>query len=216
MLKLPIKKILVANRSEIAIRIIRAVHEMELRSVAIFSEEDRLALHRFKAHEAYQVGAGKSPVEAYLDMDDILRIARETGVNAVHPGYGFLAENPDFADRCRAEGLIFIGPHPDVMRKLGNKINARHLAEETGVAVTPASPPLGNDPDELRRMADDIGLPLMLKASWGGGGRGMRVLRKVEEIKEAVNASKREARTWFGNDEVYFEKLVEDARHVEV
>ena len=216
MIKLPIKKVLIANRSEIAIRIIRAVHEMELRSVAIFSEEDRLALHRFKAFEAYQVGVGKSPVEAYLDMDDILRIARETGSDAVHPGYGFLAENPDFAERCRAEGLIFIGPNPDVMRKLGNKINARHLAEEAGVAVTPASPPLGDDPDELQRVAEEIGLPLMLKASWGGGGRGMRVVNSTEELREAVNASKREARTWFGNDEVYFEKLVVDARHVEV
>ena len=216
MIKLPIKKILVANRSEIAIRIIRAVHEMELRSVAIFSEEDRLALHRFKAHEAYEVGVGKSPVEAYLDIDDILHIARETGSNAVHPGYGFLAENPDFAERCRAKGLIFIGPNPDVMRKLGNKINARHLAEEAGVALTPASPPLGTEPGELERMAEEIGLPLMLKASWGGGGRGIRVVNSTAELREAVNASKREARTWFGNDEVYFEKLVEDVRHVEV
>ena len=216
MKRFPIKKILVANRSEIAIRITRAVYEMGLRSVAIFSEEDRLALHRFKAHEAYEVGIGKSPVEAYLDMDDILRIARDTGSDAVHPGYGFLAENPEFAERCRAAGLVFIGPHPDVMRRLGNKINARNLAEEAGVAVIPASPPLGDDPGEWQGVAEAVGLPLMLKAGWGGGGRGMRMIRELDGLREAVNHGKREAKAYFGNDQVYFEKLLEDARHVEV
>ncbi len=216
MKKFRIKKVLVANRSEIAIRIIRAAHEMDVKSVAVFSEEDRLALHRFKANEAYQVGAGKSPVEAYLDMDDILGVARETDCDAVHPGYGFLSENPDFAERCQEAGLIFIGPHPEVMRKLGNKVNARNLAEAAGVPVSPASPALGDDENELRSIAETIGLPIMLKASWGGGGRGMRIIRELDGIREAVVQAKREAKAYFGNDEVYFEKLIEDARHVEV
>ncbi|MEX2353654.1 MAG: pyruvate carboxylase, partial [Gammaproteobacteria bacterium] len=216
MKKTKITKILVANRSEIAIRVIRAAHELDIESVAIYSEEDRLALHRFKAHEAYQVGVGKSAVEAYLDIDDILRIAKSSGCNALHPGYGFLSENPDFAEQCRDAGLVFIGPDPDVMRKLGNKVNARKLAEEADVPVIPASPPLNQTNIDIPAVAKRIGLPLMLKASWGGGGRGMRIIREQREIKDAVQIGQREALAYFGNDEIYFEKLLENVSHVEV
>lgn len=216
MTKKTIKKILVANRSEIAIRIIRAAYELDIASVAIYSEEDRLAIHRFKAHEAYQVGAGKGPVEAYLDIPAILHIARESRCDAVHPGYGFLSENPDFADQCIQAGLIFIGPDPDVMRKLGNKVNARQLAQAANVPVIPASAPLSNDVAEVMAIANQIGLPVMLKASWGGGGRGMRIIRDRHEVRDAVQIGRREARAYFGNDEIYFEKFLENVRHVEV
>ena len=213
---LKIHKILIANRGEIAIRVIRATMEMGIKNVAIFSEEDRLALHRFKADEAYQVGAGKTPVEAYLDIEDILRIAKESGCDAVHPGYGFLAENPEFARRCMESGIIFIGPGPDVMRALGNKVAARRLAEEAGVPVIPASDVLAGSEESILQAARQIGFPIMLKASWGGGGRGMRMIREQAEIKEAVSIARREAKAAFGHDDVYFEKLLENVSHVEV
>ena len=211
----PFEKILVANRSEIAIRIMRAIHELNQRSVAIFSADDRLALHRFKAHEAYQVGAGKSPVEAYLDIRDILRIAHESGCDAVHPGYGFLAENPDFARACSDAGMVFIGPSPGVLRQFGNKVSAKQMAAAVNVPIIPASPPLGKEVQDWVSAAEQIGLPVMLKASWGGGGRGMRVIRTRAEVKEAVSIARREAHAAFGNDEVFFEKLLENARHVD-
>lgn len=134
-----IRSLLVANRSEIAIRVLRAASELGIRTVAVFSNEDRFALHRFKADESYLVGAGKKPIQAYLDIDDIIRIAREAEVDAIHPGYGFLSENPDFAVACAAAGIAFIGPEPDVMRRLGNKVAARELAEQAGVPVVPAT-----------------------------------------------------------------------------
>ncbi len=213
---MPFTKILVANRGEIAIRVMRAASELRIPAVAIFSEEDRLALHRFKAEEAYQVGRGKTPVEAYLDIADIIRIARESGCDGVHPGYGFLAENPTFADCCRDAGLKFIGPNPAVMRKLGNKIDARHAAMEANVPVVPASSALPEDKAGILAAAKKVGLPVMLKASWGGGGRGMRVVRDAAGIEDAVRMSRGEALSYFGNAEVYFEKLIEKPRHVEV
>jgi len=213
---MPFTKILVANRGEIAIRVMRAASELRIPAVSIFSEEDRLALHRFKAEEAYQVGRGKTPVEAYLDMDDIIRIARDSGCDAVHPGYGFLAENPAFADRCREARLAFIGPNPSVMRRLGNKIDARNAAIEANVPVVPASVSLPEDRAGILAAAESLGLPVMLKASWGGGGRGMRVVREVAGIEDAVRMARGEALSYFGNAEVYFEKLIEKPRHVEV
>ena len=170
-------KLLVANRGEIAIRVFRAATELELRTVAVYSQEDRFALHRFKADESYLVGAGASPVQAYLDIDDVLRIALEAGVDAIHPGYGFLSENPQFADAVRNAGITFVGPSATHMRTLGNKVSARATAERFGVPVVPASTALPADPQECRAIAEAIGFPLMLKASWGGGGRGMRVIR---------------------------------------
>ncbi len=211
-----IAKLLVANRSEIAIRVFRAAAELGVRNVAIFAEEDKLALHRFKADEAYQVGRGMGPIEAYLSIPEVIRVAHEAGADAIHPGYGFLSENPEFAEACLAAGLLFIGPSPATMRTLGNKVAARRLATSVGVPVMPATDPLPSDPAEVARQARDIGYPLMLKASWGGGGRGMRVIRDDETLARELPAARREARTAFGSDEVYLEKLVERARHVEV
>jgi pyruvate carboxylase len=212
----PIKSILVANRSEIAIRVLRAASEMGIRTVAIYSNEDRFALHRFKADESYLVGAGKKPIAAYLDIDDIIRIAKETHVDAIHPGYGFLSENPDFADACAKAGITFIGPKGDVMRLLGNKVSARELAEKAGVPVVPATGALPHDLEGAKKMAAAVGYPLMLKASWGGGGRGMRVVETEADLGPAMDVARREAAAAFGNDEVYLEKLVRRARHVEV
>jgi pyruvate carboxylase len=211
-----IKSLLVANRSEIAIRVLRAASEMGIRSIAIYSNEDRFALHRFKADESYLVGAGKKPIAAYLDIDDIIRIAKEAKVDAIHPGYGFLSENPDFAEACAKAGIAFIGPQPEVMRLLGNKVSARELAQQAGVPVVPATIALPHDLDTAKQMAADVGYPLMLKASWGGGGRGMRVIETEADLGPAMEIARREAAAAFGNDELYLEKLVRRARHVEV
>jgi len=212
----PIKSLLIANRSEIAIRVMRAAAEMSIRTVAIYSKEDRLALHRFKADESYLVGDGKKPLAAYLDIDDVLRIARQAKVDAIHPGYGFLSENPDFAQAVIDAGIRWIGPSPEVMRMLGNKVAARNAAIAAGVPVMPATDPLPLDLNDCKRQAAGIGYPLMLKASWGGGGRGMRVLETEQDLEPALAAARREALAAFGNDEVYLEKLVRNARHVEV
>ncbi|RUT29393.1 pyruvate carboxylase [Arsenicitalea aurantiaca] len=211
-----IKKILVANRSEIAIRVFRAANELGLRTVAVFAEEDKLALHRFKADEAYLIGVGKGPVEAYLQIDEYLRIARISGADAIHPGYGLLSESPEFADACEDAGIVFIGPRAQTMRDLGNKVAARNMAIAAGVPVVPATEPLPDDLEAVARMAGEIGYPLMLKASWGGGGRGMRRITSEKELKSEVSEGKREAKAAFGKDEMYLEKLVERARHVEV
>jgi pyruvate carboxylase len=212
----PIRSLLIANRSEIAIRVMRAAAEMRIRTVAIYSQQDRQALHRFKADESYLVGEGQKPLAAYLDVDDILRIARAAGVDAIHPGYGFLSENPEFAEGVVGAGMRWIGPPPEVMRTLGNKVAARHAAVAAGVPVMPATPPLPRDHAACAALASGIGYPVMLKASWGGGGRGMRVIEGPAELPAALDASRREALSAFGNDEVYFEKLIRRARHVEV
>ncbi|HYM33835.1 MAG TPA: biotin carboxylase N-terminal domain-containing protein, partial [Steroidobacteraceae bacterium] len=211
-----IKTLLIANRGEIAIRVMRAAAELGIRTVAIYSQEDRFSLHRMKADESYLVGAGKTPLEAYLDVEGIVRIARESNADAVHPGYGFLSENPAFAEACAAAGLIFIGPSPDTMRQLGNKVAARNLAVAAGVQVMPATPPLPYDDAGIIQQANAVGFPAMLKASWGGGGRGMRVIEDASQLRDNVAAARREAKAAFGNDEVYLEKLVRRARHIEV
>ncbi len=212
----PIKSLLIANRGEIAIRVMRAAAELGLRTVAIHSREDRFSLHRTKADESYLVGDGKGPIEAYLDIADIVRIALEARVDAIHPGYGFLSESPEFAESCAAANIIFVGPLPDTMRRLGNKVEARNLAAEAGVAVMAATPPLPADDAEVLAMARTVGFPVMLKASWGGGGRGMRIVEDDHELIETVAAARREAKAAFGKDEVYLEKLIRRARHVEV
>ena len=211
-----IKSLLIANRGEIAIRVMRAAAELSIRTVAIYSQEDRFSLHRMKADESYLVGSGKGPVEAYLDIADIVRIAKAAHVDAIHPGYGFLSENPEFAERCSEAGIIFVGPTPDIMRRLGNKVMARNLAVAAGVPVMPATPPLPYDDAEIQRLARAVGFPVMLKASWGGGGRGMRIVENEGDLKEMVATARREAKAAFGNDEVYLEKLVRRARHIEV
>ncbi|MCH8155662.1 MAG: pyruvate carboxylase, partial [Proteobacteria bacterium] len=210
------QKILVANRGEIAIRVLRATNELGKRTVAIFAAEDKLSLHRFKADEAYQVGAGKGPVAAYLDLHDIVRIAHECGADAIHPGYGLLSENPAFVDACAAAGIAFIGPKAETMRMLGNKASARRVAIAAGVPVIPATEVLPDDMDEVRRMADAVGYPLMLKASWGGGGRGMRPVMGPDELADKVLEGRREAEAAFGNGEGFLERMILRARHVEV
>ncbi len=218
---MPISKILVANRSEIAIRVFRAANELGIKTVAIWAEEDKLSLHRFKADESYQVGRGPhlsrdmGPIESYLSIPEIIRVAKLSGADAIHPGYGLLSESPEFVEACDAAGITFIGPRAETMRQLGNKVAARNLAISVGVPVVPATEPLPDDLAEVARMAATIGYPVMLKASWGGGGRGMRVIRSETDLAKEVTEAKREAMAAFGKDEVYLEKLVERARHVE-
>jgi len=211
-----IRSLLIANRGEIAIRVMRAASELGLRTVAVYSQEDRFSLHRTKADESYLIGRDRGPIEAYLDVADILRVAHAAQVDAIHPGYGFLAENPAFARACKRAGLEFVGPEPETLELLGNKVTARALAVSAGVAVMPASAPLPPDLDECVRLAHAIGYPLMVKASWGGGGRGMRLVESDAQLEELLPAARREAYAAFGNDEVYLEKLVRRARHVEV
>ncbi len=218
---MPIKKILVANRSEIAIRVFRAANELGLKTVAIWAEEDKLALHRFKADEAYQIGSGPhlakpmGPIESYLSIDEVIRVAKLSGADAIHPGYGLLSESPEFVDACAEAGITFIGPKAETMRSLGNKVAARNLAVTAGVPVVPATKPLPKDLTRIKKMAAEIGYPIMLKASWGGGGRGMRVIRSPEDLENEALEARREAAAAFGKDEIYLEKLVENARHVE-
>jgi pyruvate carboxylase len=217
-----IRRLLVANRSEIAIRVFRAASELGLQTVAIYAEEDKLSLHRFKADEAYRVGRGVAgelqlgPLEAYLSIPEIIRVAAAAKVDAIHPGYGFLSESPEFAEACAANGIVFIGPQPETMRTLGNKVAARNLAQSVNVPVMPATGPLPDDPAEIKRLAGQIGYPVMLKASWGGGGRGMRPIESEDRLTDSVVTAKREAKAAFGKDDVYLEKLVRNARHVEV
>jgi pyruvate carboxylase len=211
-----IKTVLVANRGEIAIRVFRACNELGIRTVAIYSKEDIFSLHRYKADEAYLVGAGKKPTEAYLDLEDILAIAKEHGVDAIHPGYGFLSENSTLAKRCQEEGFIFIGPTPQHLHMFGDKINARKQAIAAGIPVIPGSDGPVNDLSAVQTFADQFGYPVIIKASLGGGGRGMRIVRTPASLAEAFQRAKSEALTSFGNDEVYVEKLLEHPKHVEV
>ncbi len=210
------KKILIANRGEIAIRIMRAANEMGKRTVAVFAEEDKLSLHRFKADEAYRIGEGMGPVAAYLSIEEIIRVAKMAGADAIHPGYGLLSENPAFVDACSEAGLVFIGPKAQTMRALGDKAQARQVAIAAGVPVVPATDVLGDDMDAIRAEARKLGYPLMLKASWGGGGRGMRPIMREDELEEKLLEGRREAKAAFGNDEGYLEKMIRRARHVEV
>lgn len=209
-------KILIANRGEIAIRIMRAANEMGKKTVAVFAEEDKLGLHRFKADEAYRIGHGMGPVAAYLAIDEIIRVARDCGADAIHPGYGLLSENPDLVDACERNGIVFIGPQASTMRALGDKASARRVAIEANVPVIPATEVLGDDMDAIKAEAAEIGYPLMLKASWGGGGRGMRPIEHPNELEDKVLEGRREAESAFGNGEGYLEKMITRARHVEV
>ncbi|SDX50832.1 pyruvate carboxylase [Roseicitreum antarcticum] len=210
------KKILIANRGEIAIRVMRAANEMGKRTVAVYAEEDKLGLHRFKADEAYRIGEGLGPVAAYLSIEEIIRVAKMSGADAIHPGYGLLSENPALVDACVNAGITFIGPRAETMRALGDKASARRVAIAAGVPVIPASEVLGDDMDATREMAEKVGYPIMLKASWGGGGRGMRPILSADELETKVREGRREAESAFGNGEGYLEKMIQRARHVEV
>ncbi|HEY6265310.1 MAG TPA: pyruvate carboxylase [Candidatus Acidoferrum sp.] len=212
----PIHKLLAANRSEIAIRIFRAANELGLRTVAIYSQEDRLALHRFKADEAYRIGAGKGPVEAYLDISGIIALAKEKGVDAIHPGYGFLSENPAFARACQKASITFIGPRPELLELLGDKIAARRLAASAGVPVLPGTENPVKSVAEARTIAQEIGYPVIVKAAMGGGGRGMRVVRDGSQLETLLEEAQGEARSAFGDASVFLEKYLCRARHLEV
>ncbi|MEX2607987.1 MAG: pyruvate carboxylase [Kiritimatiellia bacterium] len=211
-----IKKLLVANRSEIAIRIFRSAHELGIRTVAMYSHEDRFSLHRFKADEAYQVGDPGEPIRNYLAIEKIITLAREHGVDAIHPGYGFLSENAQFARRCRDEGILFVGPSPEMLDELGDKTAARKLAERAGVPILGGTKRAVRSAKEALTRAEKLGYPIILKASMGGGGRGMRVVRAPSELEHALEQAQREALTAFDCADVFLEKFIERARHIEV
>jgi pyruvate carboxylase len=211
-----IQKVLVANRGEIAIRVLRACNELNIKTVAIYSKEDTGSYHRYKADEAYLVGEGKKPIEAYLDIEGIIEIAKNHDVDAIHPGYGFLSENIQFAKRCEEEGLIFIGPKTEHLDMFGDKVKARHQAQLAGIPVIPGSDGPVNDLEEVLKFGEKFGYPIIIKAALGGGGRGMRIVRSAQEVKEAFERAKSEAKAAFGNDEVYVEKLIENPKHIEV
>ncbi|MBN1680316.1 MAG: acetyl-CoA carboxylase biotin carboxylase subunit [Anaerolineae bacterium] len=209
-----IKKILIANRGEIAVRVIRACRELGgIETVAVYSDADRESLHVRYADEAYRIGP-PAPRDSYLNIDRLLEVAKLSGADAVHPGYGFLSEQAAFAEACEAEGLVFIGPTPDAMRQMGDKLAARAIMQKAGVPVIPGTQP-GLSDDDLIRAADQIGYPLMVKAAAGGGGKGMRVVRDPAQLKAALAAAHREAEAAFGDGTIYLERLLENARHIE-
>jgi pyruvate carboxylase len=211
-----IRKILVSNRGEIAIRIFRSAHELGIRTVAIYSHEDRFAIHRLKADEAYQVGQPGEPIKSYLNIDAIIALAREKGVDAIHPGYGFLSENAAFARACDAAGITFVGPRPELLDLLGDKVAARRLAHEAGVPILGGSPEPVLPGPEARRVAESLGFPVIVKAALGGGGRGMRVVEQAEALDAAIDQARREAQTAFGCPDVFLEKFIRSAKHIEV
>jgi pyruvate carboxylase len=212
----PFQKVLVANRGEIAIRVFRACNELGIQTVAVYSEQDNVSLHRFKADEAYLIGKNKGPIEAYLDIEEILEVAKRHEVDAIHPGYGFLAENAEFAARCQEEGIVFIGPAPEHIEIFGDKVRARKLAIEAGIPVIPGTPEPVQSPEEAASFADKFGYPVIIKASFGGGGRGMRIVRSRDELQEALARASSEAGSAFGNGAVYVEKYLEKPKHIEV
>jgi pyruvate carboxylase len=210
----PIKRLLVANRGEIALRIFRAARDLDIGTIAVYAAEDRSSRHVQAANESHEIGRGGRPVDAYLDIDELLRVARATGADAVHPGYGFLSESPSLAEACEAAGIVFIGPRPETLRLLGDKVAARALAQRAGLPVLPGTRDV--EPESAADAVVTLGLPVLVKAAWGGGGRGMRRITSIAEAATMVDAARREAHAAFGNGEVYLEKLLSGARHVEV
>ncbi|GAA4703170.1 pyruvate carboxylase [Brevibacillus fulvus] len=211
-----IRRLLVANRGEIAIRIFRAATELGIRTVAIYSEQDSVSIHRFKADESYLVGAGKGPIEAYLDIESIIEVAKRNDIDAIHPGYGFLAENAEFARRCEEAGIIFIGPSPELIERFGDKVEARNLAVAAGIPVIPGTPEPIESLQEAMLFAKEHGYPIIIKGVAGGGGRGMRIVRSQDELQEALERARSEARSSFGNAKVYLERYLEKPKHIEV
>ncbi|MEJ2698580.1 MAG: pyruvate carboxylase, partial [Desulfuromonadales bacterium] len=210
------RKIMAANRGEIAIRIFRACTELGIKTLAVYSEEDRISLHRYKADEAYLVGKGKGPIDAYLGIEEIIDLARKKEVDAIHPGYGFLSENPEFAEACERAGIAFIGPTAEIQRRLGDKVAARHVAIEAGVPIVPGTPEPVTTEEEALRFAKECGYPIIVKAAAGGGGRGMRVARNQRELLEGLKSAASEAKAAFGNSSVFLEKFIENPKHIEV
>ena len=212
----PFRKLLAANRSEIAVRIFRAATELNLRTVAVYAQEDRFCIHRFKADESYLIGQGKGPVAAYLDIESIVATAKAKGVDAIHPGYGFLSENPAFARACAKAGITFVGPSPELLDMMGDKTAARAVAQRIGVPTLPGTDEPISDRDEAMRAARKIGFPLIIKAAFGGGGRGMRVVKKESELSGLLDEAQGEAERAFGNAAVFLEKYIPRAKHIEV
>jgi pyruvate carboxylase len=212
----PFKRVMAANRGEIAIRIFRACTELGIQTIAIYSEEDRLSLHRYKADEAWLIGKGKKPIDAYLGIDEIVDLARRLEVDAIHPGYGFLSENPQFSEACERAGIVFIGPTAEMQRRLGDKVAGRKAAESAGVPIVPGTPePIVHD-EEALVFARRFGYPIIIKASAGGGGRGMRVARSQRELVEGLVSARSEAQAAFGNPAVFLERYIERPKHIEV
>ena len=211
-----IKKLLVANRSEIATRAFRSAYELGIRTVAVYAYEDRFALHRFKADEAYQIGRPGEPIRSYLDIPGIIEIAKRAGVDAIHPGYGFLSENPEFAQACVDAGIEFVGPPVDVLRRLGDKTSAREIAKKAKVPILEGSPKALESTDEGLAIADKLGFPIILKAAHGGGGRGMRVVRDKKDFAASFEQAQSESLKAFGSPDVFIEKFISQARHIEV
>ena len=212
----PIRRLLAANRSEIAIRVFRSAHELGIRTVAMYSHEDRYALHRFKADEAYPVGVEGKPLQAYLNIEGVIELAKKHEIDAIHPGYGFLSENPEFARACEQAGIIFVGPRVELLENLGDKIAARALAIKVGVPVLGGSDEPITDVAAAKKTAAGLGFPIILKAAHGGGGRGMRVVNEPKDFEDSFEAARRESLTAFGSDEIFVEKFVQRARHIEV
>lgn len=212
----PFKKVLVANRGEIAIRVFRALNELEITTVAVFSKEDRYALFRSKADEAYPLSEDKGPIDAYLDIDTIIKIALNAGVDAIHPGYGFLSENPDFVDACERNGITFIGPSSDIMNAMGDKISSKQMAIEADVPIIPGVDHAIKELDEAKKIAQQVGFPIMLKASNGGGGRGMRIVNCLEDLPKEFEEAKNESKKAFGDDKIFIEKYLRSPKHIEV
>ncbi len=210
------KKLLAANRSEIAVRIFRSATELACRTVAVYANEDRFGVHRFKADESYLVGEGKGPVAAYLDIDSVIDIAKANKVDLVHPGYGFLSENAAFANACEANGLSFVGPSSDLLARMGDKIEARKIAEKANVPTLPGTEDPIADPSQALKIAKKIGFPLIIKAAFGGGGRGMRVVKNPKQLKSSLEEAQGEAQRAFGNSAVFLERYIERAKHIEV
>ncbi|HEY8920499.1 MAG TPA: biotin carboxylase N-terminal domain-containing protein, partial [Chitinophaga sp.] len=211
-----IQKLLVANRGEIAVRVLRAAAELRIRTVAIFTYEDRYSLHRYKADEAYQIGKDDDPLKPYLDIEAIIHLAKEQQVDAIHPGYGFLSENVQFARRCREEGIIFVGPTPEVMAQLGDKVAAKTLAREAQVPLIEDSQVKLESVALALQEATRIGFPVMLKAAAGGGGRGMRVVHNAAGLEKSFTEARSEAAKAFGDDTIFIEKFIEEPKHIEV
>ena len=209
-----ISKILAANRSEIAIRIFRAAEESGIKTAAIYSKEDRFAIHRFKTDESYLVGEGKGPIQAYLDIDSIIKIAKDAKVDAIHPGYGFLSESPELAEQCEKNDITFIGPSKEILKRFGNKTEAKKVAEEAKVGIVPSVLVTKENLKSVEKEVEKIGYPVIVKASWGGGGRGMRVVRSSNELIDQITTAQSESLKAFGKDEVFIEKFLEDAAHL--
>jgi pyruvate carboxylase len=212
----PIGKLMVANRSEIAIRVMRAATELGIRTVGIYAQEDRFCPHRFKADEAYELNKEKGPLGAYLDIEGIVALAKEKGVDAIHPGYGFLSENPEFAQACKRAGILFIGPDSEILRMMGDKTAAREIAKRLRVPVLEGTEEPVSDRREALKIARKIGFPLIIKAAFGGGGRGMRVVREAADLEKLLDEAQQEAERAFGNGAVFLEKFVAKAKHIEV